>query len=290
MTAKNTAQLLIVKPITVDAAETQIDVLPPQLNFDNAPAWLHTQAQDHLRHVVTLHSGSAAMWRKGAIGAVLCGVELHTVKKMVGHGRFEEVLNRWVVPLGISTRTARRYMDLAYSARRALARSGSHAMDPERMLGDGQSNTDPEYQAVMTAIYNCATGQDWIDLLEELQLSKPAGRGGFHPPRQYLEKYAKLRKLDATQYMDWSEDIREDFRKWLKEEKRREALSASQQDPAHHDKRRRAVAERHWKPFLTQALIGVQGKDTWSALPKDTKMELAATLKRLAELIEGTVR
>jgi len=290
MTAKNTAQHAItVKPIAVLNTHP-IEVLPPEMCFGDAPEWMTSQAQEHLKRVISLHSGSAAMWKRGAIGAVLCGVELHTVKKMVGHGRFEEVLNRWVVPLGISTRTARRYMDLAYSARRALARSGSHAMDPERMLGDGQSNTDPEYQAVMTAIYNCATGQDWIDLLEELQLSKPAGRGGFHPPRQYLEKYAKLRKLDATQYMDWSEDIREDFRKWLKEEKRREALSASQQDPAHHDKRRRAVAERHWKPFLTQALIGVQGKDTWSALPKDTKMELAATLKRLAELIEGTVR
>jgi hypothetical protein len=42
-------------------------------------------------------------------------------------------------------------------------------------------------------------------------------------------------------------------------------------------------------PFLSQAVVGTQGKDSWSALSEDRRAALRDALVKLAEAISATL-
>jgi len=261
------------------------EVLPPGrlISFAGAPEWLTPDMQARIIRAMEVHTECSRRFRSGAVKAVVCGVELLALKLATGHGRWGAVLDNWLGQTGICERTAQRYMALASVARRALG--VGPAGGARLLLGDGRADQD----RVATVLGEKLTAEDWRELLEAFQLVKDTGRGGFHPPREWLEKFAKLKKLASAEYEDWDPETREEFRAWLKEEKRRAALAAAQADPRYNEERRRVAAVRQWTPVLSAVKIGLQGKATWTSLPRETKAELRDSLKRCADLIEATL-
>jgi hypothetical protein len=189
---------------------------------------------------------------------------------------------------GISPRMTARYVEVAEGAKRKLALEKGIIMDPDRLLGSGDAAAE-QFRIVTDAISQATSANDWRELLEDFRLARPKTRGGFHPPREWLEKFAKLRKLDVAEYESWDQATKDDFRDWLKEERRKAELQAGLDDPKHGEARRREAAERQWMPFLSQAVVGTQGKDSWSALPSDSRVALRDALVRLAEAISATL-
>lgn len=269
-----------INPVLYHPAETT-----PRLSFDDAPLWLTEEVQERLHRLAVCHSGAGLMWKKGAIGAVMCGIELHHIKRLVGHGRFLHVMQEWCGRIGISERTGYRYMELAESARRALAKAGSAEVDQARLLGSGPA-TEDEFRQVLDALSSTTTGKDWADLLTEHQLTRGSVRGGFHPPKELLEKFARQHKLDAASYQEWPDEVKEQFRAWAKEQKRK----AAAEDPQRKEQKRRDAAVKLWTPIMEQCMEAFKTKDpSWAALPASGRRTLRDYLRRLADSIDKSL-
>lgn len=242
--------------------------------FENAPEWLTPEIREGIARVAQLHGQCYGDFQSGAVRSVRCGLELLALKALAGHGRWGECLARWLSQAGISERTAQRYMHLAASARKALGNSRGHLAEA----------------ALAEALGTAVTPDDWREILEAFRLVREGGRGGFHPPLEFREAFARLMKLRSTDYADWPRDMQVEFRKWLKEEKRRRALAAAEADPGAVEARRRAAAERHWKPVLSAVKIGLHGhRATWLHLPREQRAELRELMLKFAETLEATL-
>ena len=260
------------------------EVLPPgrPISFAGAPEWLTAELRTEIEQVARLHAKCFGQFHGGAVASVICGMKLLALKRLAGHGKWGSVRGLWLEQVGLCERTAQRYMALANVARKALVAAGASPL----LLGDGQQI---EQDRMATVLGERLNPEDWRELLEAFKLVKPCSRGGFHPPREWLEKFAKLKKLASAEYEDWDAATRAAFRKWLKEEKRRANLAAAEADPAFYEERRRVSAVRQWTPVLSAVKIGLQGKATWTALPRETKADLRDNLKRFADMIEATL-
>jgi hypothetical protein len=278
MSRARTATALTVVPEVLPSADPAL--------FAGAPAWLTEDLRAAIVRIVRLHRECFGQFRSGAVRSVICGVELLALKRQAGHGRWGAVLELWLAQADISDRTAQRYMALAQVARKTIEELGL-AGNGRLLLSAGPLPDDTDRLAQVLG--EKLKPEDWRELLEAFRLVKDRGRGGFHPPREWLEKFARLRNLPSAEYDAWDPGTREEFRAWYKEEKRRAALSEAERDPTAREARRRAAAEKFWAPVITAVRIGMKGQDTWTALPKEERLGFAQELKQFAQMIEATL-
>jgi len=246
--------------------------------------FMSAETAERVRRVITGHQRVARRFRIGAAEILLLGVELLQIKRVVGHGRFEKVQSDCLEPHGVSARTARRYMNLARAGLRKMAEVKGKPFDYSKALGAG---LDQEEETLRAALAEATDGETWLELLESFSVlrSQVQQRGGFHPPRELIEAFARLNGLEAGNYADWPEEVRLKFRAWAAEEKRREEAK----HPHALEDRRRRAAERNWRPFLQQAAIGLRRRDALVLLPKEQRKTLRHTLQELISAIDETL-
>jgi hypothetical protein len=97
-------------------------------------------------------------------------------------------------------------------------------------------------------------------------------------------QYAAKCALTSTRYDDWPPDVQTTFRAWAK------ALNGDS-TPAvgNQDDRAKARALRNWMPIIGQLQVGIDGSDTWSALPKDVRTQFRNLCLTMAECIRTTL-
>lgn len=126
-----------------------------------------------LKHHQTATSAAAQM----AVAAALCGIELKTLKKELGHGEWEDFFAKHFAPHGLSDRTSRRYMALADGLKGKLLKSATVA--DLKLLDTAPSELPKADQVALTNLIKKSTdGKTISDLYSDFGITKkPQGSG-----------------------------------------------------------------------------------------------------------------
>lgn len=245
------------------------------------PNWLAPAATRRLEHVLVLHRAAARDLRVFVARVVLAGMQLRALKREIGHGRWCILLEDVLIPqLGVSESHLRRYMAVAEAARRVLAQRG---LDNVVSLLDLGEADQAALDVVGEAVGGVTAASTWQEMLADFGLAKVQERGGFHPPRALLDEFAKANGLPVPGvYADWTADVQERFREWLKAEGEAAA-------DADREGRELAKATRRWTPLVSLAAQADRHRHQLGVLPKPTRVAMRDTLRRVLEAVEQSL-
>jgi hypothetical protein len=278
MSSKSTA----VVPHVISPDSVEADPLPASL-----PQWLRPDSAERLRRVLRCRTSIERNLKETAVDVVMVGLDLIALKKQVGHGHWADVLGKYLEPAGITERHAQRYMQVADGARKVIARQAQ--VDPSRLLAAPRDLPADEMDRLQDAVAEATDAKTWKELLEDFGMSRPRRRGGFHPPVELLQRWAREHGLEPD-YASWLPGTQAAFREWVAAEKRRQKREADAADPHASARRRREAVDALWSPWLTQLLMAVDGTaPDWAILPAGKLRQIAAECRRFAALIDTSV-
>lgn len=257
------------------------------IDFRDAPKWMGQDIRDAIVTARRMHEYRQRSMEVCVVSSVFAGFALLGIKREAGHGRWEEVRARYFDSV-MSERTGRTYMQIAEEVRHTVARRA--ALPPTRLLGcAGLEQT--EIKRVEAAIIDTVGVKPIREILADITQDN---RGGYRPQQDLLKRFCKTPEalkllLSPETWENWTKAQQQMFRDWAQAERLRQEQEAAAQDPLYHHKRRETAAIRQWEPVITQVKIAVEGKDSWSALPPEKKIELRDKLRSWADLIEKTL-
>jgi len=263
------------------------------IELHGLPKWLHAAGVEHLREALHWNAVAQAQARGFAVATVLCGTQLLALKAEAGHGRWADLLARHILTRGLSERTVQRYMQIGKAAERLLGKrlqGGGHHLDPSRLLADPTRLDAEDRETLQGAISDVTDATTWRELLEDFGVAGRGRKGGYRPAGGMLAKFAAERGLDANDFDNWPAAERTEFRTWLRDERERQAREAAERDPEGQSRRRRDAAVREWSPVIRHLHVAVGGKSSWGHLPPGMRAEMVTTLRKLADLVEASMK
>jgi hypothetical protein len=257
------------------------------VDFSDAPKWLAPEMRDAIgtvRHMNEIGIRSRGVY---VVASIIAGFSLCGLKRQSGHGHWGDVREKYIDPI-MSERRSQRLMQVAECYRHVVARRAG--LPPTRLLACAGMEQD-EMDKVRDAILQTAGEKSLSELIQDLQEDN---RGGYRPQQDFLKRFCKTPEalklfLSPETWENWTKAQQQMFRDWAQAERMRQEQEAAAQDPMYHHKRRESAAIRQWEPVITQVKIAVEGRDSWSALPPEKKLELRDKLRSWADLIEKTL-
>jgi hypothetical protein len=241
---------------------------------------LKPQSADRIGRILASHKVAEQGFKSFAIGVVLAGVELAALKREAGPGHWPDVLVMFLEPAGITDRHVDRYIAVATSAAR------NHKVDVDSLL-NAPNSVDAEVWARLSEhITSSTNATTWRALIDGMGMAKRETRGGYRADPELAIQYAAKNCLTSTRYEDWAADVQATFRAWVKRQFGGDEAGKGKGDL---DARAQARAIRNWSPVIGQLQVGIDGSDTWSALPKPMRVQFRALCLSMAECIGTTL-